>query len=147
MTTDHPVADGITFLNVALALGTALLFSGCDGENLFSVAAAVSELGPEVLITAPGEGFTISVGDSILVLADVTASEGAVAAEYTGNYSGTEDPAYTSETESLGGATFVRLNNRLRAIDGQVAGTVYIVVQVTDQAGGIGKDSVKVTIN
>ena len=43
--------------------------------------------------------------------------------------------------------SFVRLNNQLLAVDAQVAGSAYIVVQVTDQAGGIGKDSVKVTIN
>ena len=147
MTIHFPAIARKTGRNAALTLGAALFFSGCAGENLFSVAAAVSELGPEVLITAPGEGFTVSVGDSILVLAEVTASGGAVTAEYRGTYSGTDDPAYTAETESLGGVSFVRLNNQLKAADAQVAGSAYIVVQVTDQAGAVSKDSVKVTIN
>ena len=133
-------------LTLILAFGGGLFLSGCAGENLFSVTAGVSELGPQVLITAPGEGFTISVGDSILVLADVTAAEGAVTAEYSGDYTSGE-AAYTAQTASLGGVTFVRLTKYLRAVDAQVAGAVYIVVEVTDQSGGVGKDSVKVTIN
>lgn len=128
-------------------LASTLGLSACSGENLFSLAAGVGELGPTVLITAPSEGFTISVGDSILILAEVNAPDGASSAAYGGVYVTSGDAAYTAETETLGDLAFVRLNNRLLAADGQVAGAVFIVVEVTDVLGAIGKDSVRVTIN
>lgn len=129
------------------ALASILLLSACSGENLFSLAAGVGELGPTVQITTPSEGFTISLGDSIQVSAEVTAPDGAASAAYRGAYANSGTAAYTAETETLGDLTFVRLDNRLLAADGQVAGSVYIVVEVTDVLGAIGKDSVKVTIN
>jgi len=128
-------------------LTMTLLLSACAGENLFSLAAVAGALGPEVLITVPGEGFTIAVGDSIQVSAEVTAPDGATSATYSGEYETSRTAAYAPEAETLGGVGFIRLNNRLLAADGQVTGTVVIVVEVTDQAGAVGKDSVKVTIN
>jgi hypothetical protein len=40
----------------------------------------------------------------------------------------------------------VELTNYLVAVDAQAAGSVYIVVEVTDVLGMTGRDSVKVTI-
>jgi hypothetical protein len=143
-----PVSANVTLRRVALSVvASGLLFSACSGENLFSLAASAGALGPTVLITAPGEGFTISVGDSIQILADVTAPEGATSAAYRGNYTTSGDSAYTAESEPLNGLASVRLDNRLRAVEGQAAGSVYIVVEVTDRMGEIGQDSVKITIN
>ena len=122
-----------------------LVLAGCSGENLFSLSASVGELGPDVAMTSPGEGSTIAPGDSISVAADVTSSSGVSSVAYRGTYvSGTA--AYVAETETLAGETTVTLSNFLLAADGQVAGQVYIVVEATDQVGGVGKDSVKVTI-
>lgn len=143
-----PVRKKVTRRRVALSVvASGLLFSACAGENLFSLVATAGALGPTVLITAPGEGFTISVGDSIQILAEVTAPDGATSAAYRGDYAASGDSAYTAESEPLNGIAFVRLDNSLRAVDGQAAGSVYIVVEVTDQMGEVGKDSVKITIN
>ena len=130
----------------ALALG--LLVSACAGENLFSLAASVAPVGPGVTITAPSEGFTISVGDSVLVLADVNAPDGATSATLSGHYDGAEsEAAYESFTDNnLGGAIAPNIVEYLQPAEGQVAGPVYIVVSVTDATGVVGTDSVKITI-
>ncbi len=133
--------------NIGLCLlGSALIFSACAGENLFSVAAASGELGPTLLITAPTDAFSLALGDSILISVDITASQGAGAATYSGNYSTSGDAAFVSETETLGGLSFTHVDNYLLAAAGQVAGNVYIVIEVTDQTGGVAKDSVKVVL-
>ncbi len=130
---------------LAVVLG-GLVLAGCAGENLFSLSASVGELGPQVQMSAPGEGGTIAPGDSIRITADVTSSSGVSSVSYRGNYVSSGTAAYTAETETLAGETTVSLSNFLLAADGQVAGQVYIVVEATDQIGGTGKDSVKVTI-
>ncbi len=129
---------------VALA---ALSLAACRGDNLFSLAATVAGNEPTVLITAPGGGNTIAKGDSILILAEVTAQAGLTAVDFRGEYADSiGGDAYIPERQSANGSTFLRVNNRLLAVDGQVTGEVYIVVEATDLAGAQGKDSVKVTI-
>ena len=128
------------------AIAGGLFLSACAGENLFSLTAGSGATGPTVGITTPGEGFTIAVGDSILVLADVTAPDGATSATYSATFTDTGDAAYTTETETLGNVPAANLNNYLKAADGQVAGLAYVVVEITDALGAMGKDSVKVTI-
>lgn len=131
---------------LAATLLSVALLSGCAGENLFSLAASVGEVGPTVLITTPGEAFTITVGDSIQIVADINASGGAATAKYSGTYSDSDEAAYTGEEETLGGLTITTVNNFLKAVDPQAEGSVYIVVEVTDIGGATGVDSVKVTI-
>lgn len=128
------------------ALSLAVALGACRGENLFSLTASVGEPGPQVNITQPGEAFTIAPGDSILVLADINATDGVVTIDYRGDYVESGEPAYVAETEEGGGSTFVRTNNRLRAVDAPVEGEVFIVVEATDQAGNMGKDSVRIAI-
>jgi hypothetical protein len=127
-------------------LAGALALSACSGENLFSLTAGSSATGPTVGIVAPGEGFTIAVGDSVQVLADVTAPDAATGVVYRSQYADTGEAAYVPETEVLGSVPAANLNNHLQAAPGQVAGQVYIVVEVTDALGQTGIDSVKVTI-
>jgi len=128
------------------ALAGGLFLSACAGENLFSLTAGTGATGPTVGMTAPGEGFTIAVGDSILVLATVTAPDGATSVAYSATFTDSGEAAYTAETETLGNVPAANLNNYLKAAPGQVAGLAYVVVEVTDALGAMGKDSVKVTI-
>jgi hypothetical protein len=134
-------------LAAGLLLLAVLPLGACRGENLFSLTGTVAGTEPRVLITAPGAGGTIATGDSILILAEITAQEGLTTIDYRGEYADSiGGDAYVSERESGGGSTFVRVNNRLVAVVDQVPGEVYIVVEATDLAGAQGKDSVKVTI-
>lgn len=131
---------------LAATLLSVAVLSGCAGENLFSLAASVSDVGPQVLITTPGESFTIAIGDSVRIVADINASGGAASATYSGTYSDSDEAAYTGEQETLGGLTITTVNNFLKAVAGQTEGSVYIIVEVTDLAGATGADSVKITI-
>lgn len=130
-------------LAVMAAVG---ILSACAGENLFS-AAGTGARGPDVEITEPTTGATAELGDSILVEATVTAQSGAAAVVYTGRYEVEEDAAYVQETTDLNGLVNLSLSNYLRAAPGQRAGTAVVVVEVTDQAGDTGADTVTVTIS
>ena len=133
-------------LAVTLLL-SAVAFGACRGENLFSLTGVVAGTEPQIVLTAPGPGFSTFPGDSVLVLAEVTAQEGINTIAYKGEYADSiGGPAYNPETESGGGATFLRVNNYLNAVDGQAPGDVYVVIAVTDQAGQITRDSVKILI-
>lgn len=134
-------------VRAALALMAAVgILSACAGENLFSAAGSLGEGGPSVEITQPTTGATAEIGDSILVQATVTAQSGAASAVYTGLYEVEEDAAYVQETADLNGLVNLSLSNYLRAAAGQRAGTAFVVVTVTDQAGETGADTVTVTI-
>ena len=125
----------------------AVALGACRGENLFTVTGVVSGTEPRVVLTAPGPGFSTFPGDSVLILAEVTAQEGVALIDYSGEYTDSiGGPAYVPETERGTGATFVSVTNYLAAIVGQEPGNAYIRVRVTDQAGQIGADSVKILI-
>lgn len=132
--------------SVALVAG-ALFLAACAGENLFSVTAAVGGTGPTIDITAPTANFALSVGDSILIQASVTAPAGGSTVDYNGWYVDDGSAAYTGESDNLNSLPSVTLSNYLLPVTGQVAGDAYIVVTVTDNVGATGVDSVKVTIN
>lgn len=127
-------------------LAGALTLGACSGENLFSLTAGASASGPVVDLLAPGAAFSLAVGDSIQILADVTAPNGATVVVYRSNYAATDVTAYVAETESLGSVPAASLNNYLKPLPSQVAGQVYVVVEVTDALGQTGIDSVKVTV-
>ena len=130
----------------AMVLCTAVL-AACGGENLFSLAATGSEGGATVDITTPAANFTLAVGDSIQIIADAASPDGLATAEYRGSYTEDGVDAFVGKTEALGGTLAVTLTNLLGPAPGQVAGSVYIGVEVADQGGSTAKDSVKVTIN
>lgn len=126
-----------------VVVGAATLVA-CAGENLFSLPGTAGR-GPDVEITAPAEGLTIAVGDSILITATVNAPVGGADILYRGTYpDGTA--AYAQETGNMNGVQAATLTNYLQAAAGQVEGSPYIVVEVTGVDGAVGMDSVKVTI-
>ena len=49
--------------------------------------------------------------------------------------------------DALGGTPALTVNEWIQAAETQVAGSVYIVVEVSDVTGAFGKDSVKVDIS
>lgn len=127
-----------------LVVGAATL-AACAGENLFSLPGTTGGTSPDVEITAPAEGLTIALGDSILITATVNAPVGGADILYRGTYpDGTA--AYAQETGNMNGVQAATLTNYLQAAAGQVAGSPYVVVEVTGVDGEVGKDSVKVTI-
>lgn len=130
----------------ACAIVGAAFLGACRGENLFSVAASVAQPGPKVTMTQPGPGYTIAPGDSLRVLAEVTAPAGLSQVAYRGTYTADDSDAYTPETQSFAGEAFSRVDNWLQAAGTPVAGDVYIVVEATDLTGAMGKDSVKIQI-
>ena len=126
---------------------SAVAFGACRGENLFSLTATVAPSVPEVLITAPGAGFTVAAGDSVLVLAEITGQEGIVSIALGGEYADSLGGlAYIPSVVSGAGATFVRVNEYLEAAAAQQLGEVYITVAATDATGAVGRDSVKIAI-
>jgi hypothetical protein len=143
---DQPDAWGRRAITAIWVLVGSLVLSACAGENLFSLSAGVGTTGPAVGITAPGEGFTIALGDSVLVLADVTAPDRATLATYRGTHPDTGDDAYIGQTATLGSVPAANLRTYLKAADTQVVGAAYVVVEVTDALGQTGIDSVRVTI-
>jgi hypothetical protein len=127
-------------------LATLAALGACAGENLFSLATSSGAVGPDVELTSPSDAFTLTIGDSIRVRANVNAPQGGGSVVYRASYAGTETAAFTSETQNLNGLVVATLDNYLKAAAAQTAGSAYIVVEVTDLAGAMGKDSVKVTI-
>lgn len=142
------VTGGIRFgRGFALALG-AMVATGCAGENLFGLPGSVGDQSgaPVVEITAPAEGAGVVLGDSVLVSAEVTAANGGGAIVYRGSYADGTD-AFVPEFGNMNGVAASTLTNYLRAAGGQTAGSAYIVVEVTGLGGGLGKDSVQITLN
>jgi hypothetical protein len=131
----------------ATVLLAAFTLGGCRGENIFSLTATVSSGEPQVVITAPGAGLTIAPGDSVLVLAEVTAQQGITTIGLSGEYSDSlGGQAYIPATITGSALTFIRVNEYLKPASGQVAGEVYVKVLATDGAGAIARDSVKIAI-
>jgi hypothetical protein len=130
---------------LALVVG-AVVLSACAGENLFFAPGTSGEVEPTVEITAPTEGFTIALGDSILVTAQANAPNGGAGVVFRGTYTD-GSAAYVERTGNMNGVQAATLTNYLQPAPGQVAGTPYIVVEVTGVGGDVGLDSVRVTIN
>jgi hypothetical protein len=143
---DEPDARGGRAVAAICFLAGTLVLSACAGENLFSLTAGAGAAGATVDITAPGEGFTVALGDSVLVLTDVTAPDRATLVTYRGTHPDTGDDAYIGQTETLGNVPAATLQTYLKAADTQVSGSAYVVVEVTDALGQTGIDSVKVSI-
>ena len=133
---------GLLFAAAVAVLGA------CTGENLFTFPGTSTEVGPKVTLTAPTSGFTIAVGDSILVVADVNAPTGGGQVEYRGTYASDNlTRAYVTEPANMNGINSASLVTYLQPEVGQTPGEVYITVQVADLAGVVGADSVLITIN
>lgn len=131
--------------SLALILGL-LATAACTGENLFTLSSSANALGPTLDITSPTAGFTIALGDSILISATATAPAGAATVAYRGEYPSSAQ-AFISETEAVaGGETAPVIANYLKAGAGQVTGAAWIIVMLTDAIGGTVTDSVNITV-
>jgi hypothetical protein len=127
-------------------MSAALLLTGCAGENLFSSAGSVGGSEPTVEITAPQEAFSLALGASVQILAQVNAPNGLVSADYSGVY---EDgsAAFVAETETFGRPSFANLDNTIGPVIDQTAGEVRLIVRVVDGQGEAKADTVQVTVN
>ena len=128
-------------------LASLTVLAACAGENLFTLQAVLSGLGPTVDITAPADAFVVALGDSLLVEADLAATAGLSRVQVRTPHAVGGAPAFDEIDDPLGSAATFALSAWLQAADGQVAGSAYIVVEVTDIDGAMTKDSVKVDIS
>ena len=127
------------------ALVAALAMTACAGENLFT-AVGVGDNEPEVEITEPAEGATVETGASLAVSATALAQVGGASVQYKGIYEDDLTAAYATQTAALNGLVSLSLNATVVPSPGQTEGSAKIIVTVTDQTGGVGADTVTVTI-
>lgn len=134
-----------TRLFATLALLSVITLAGCEGANLFQAQVATSDSGPTPTITSPSDGESVGLNSSLGVGFDVDAPEGAASFTVLGRYAGETTEAYQSVSDALDASATSGFATMSPAA-GQVAGEVYVVVQVTDVDGDTGRDSVRVTI-
>lgn len=130
----------------ALILGLVAT-AACTGENLFSLATSASALGPTVDITAPSEGFTIALGDSLLITVSAEAASGVQTLDYRGVHPSGLNAYGPLTVTPVSGQTSVNITEFLQPSTDQTTGTAWITVTVTDAVGVTGMDSVNVTIS
>jgi hypothetical protein len=126
-----------TFLALAL-------FGACTGDNLFTGFALSRELGPDVTITAPQAGLSIPEGDSVLVTATVSSTQGVSAVNYTGELEA-GGAAFTSVLVSLPNPQDTTVSRYLRRT-GTTAGAARLIVEATDVLGARGADTISVVL-
>ena len=133
-------------LALTVLVGVVIL-SACAGENLFSLAAAVGAVGPEVSITAPSEGLTLAAGAPLVIVADATSADGISTAKFSGVFKESGDAAFVEDIDNFQNPTFVNLAKSLDAVEGAGTGSVYVIVEVTDRLGVVTADSVSITVS
>ena len=133
-------------LALTVLVGVVIL-SACAGENLFSLAAAVGAVGPEVSITAPSEGLTLAAGAPLVIVADATSSDGISSAKFSGVFKESDEAAFVQVIDNFQNPTFVNLAKTLEAVEGAGTGSVYVIVEVTDRLGVVTADSVSITVS
>ncbi|MGB1658454.1 MAG: hypothetical protein ACPHO4_14035 [Longimicrobiales bacterium] len=134
-----------TRLFAALALLGVIVLGGCEGANLFQAQIGTSDNGPTATITSLSDGETVGLNSSLGVGFDLDAPDGAASFTVLGRYTGAGDEAYVSVTDALD-ATATSGFATMSPAAGQVAGEVYVVVEIADVDGDTGRDSVRVTI-
>ena len=134
-----------TRLFATLALLGAVGLAGCEGANLFQSQIGTSDAGPAPPITSPADGETVGLNSSLGVGFDIDAPDGAASFTIVGRYVGQQTEAYVSVSDGLD-ATAASGFATMSPAAGQVAGEVYVVVEIADADGDTGRDSVKVTI-
>ncbi len=77
---------------------------------------------------------------------DVDAPDGAASFTISGRYAGQETDAYQSVSDGLD-ATATSGFATMSPAAGQVAGDVYVVVEIADADGDTGRDSIRITIS
>ena len=133
-------------VRLAGAMLAAAVLPACTGDNLFTgLGASVGLLGPEVEITAPAANFTMAVGDSVQVTANVSSPDGVSSVTYKGLFSGGA-VAFTQISFTLPNPQDSTVSRFMRQA-GATTGNVQIIVEATDLLGGVGADTVAVIIN
>ena len=132
-------------LYATFALLGVVGLAGCEGANLFSAQIGLTEDGPKPTITSPEDGSTVGLNSSLGVGFDIEAPDGAASYTVSGRYVGQETEAYQSVSNTLD-ATSVSAFATMSPAAGQIAGEVYVVVEILDLGGATGRDSVKVSI-
>ena len=144
----HPSRGSRSGRSPALTvLASVVLLSACAGENLFSLAAAVGAVGPEVMITAPSEGLTLAAGAPLVIVADATAADGISSAKFSGVFKESDEAAFVGEIDTFQNPTFLNLSKTLEAVDEAGTGSVFVIVEVTDRFGVVAADSVSITVS
>ena len=135
--------------SLRLRLAATLLVAGslpaCTGDNVFTGVGVVGLLGPEVEITAPLPNFTVAVGDSLTVTANVSSPDGITSVTFSGLFSG-GSPAFTQLlVTNLASPQDTTLTRVLRQT-GATTGNVRVIVEASDALGDRGADTVNVII-
>lgn len=131
----------------SLAIVSVFGLGACAGENLFQLQIVTGDSGPSVTITTPEEGGTATLGEQLGVGFDI--GDPSTAASYTieGRFVDSETAAYETVNNDLEENLDVASDfTFIFPAAGHAAGEVYIVVSLTNDAGEVGKDSVKITI-
>jgi hypothetical protein len=130
------------------ALGAGIVLTACAGSNLFEPRGAeVGVGGPSVEITVPTEGFTVNQGVSLQVEALVEAPAGLNTVTVKGVYKEAGNAAaFQPQSLTFQGANAADLNALLASTNAG-PGAVYVIAEVTDQAGDVAADTVSITIN
>lgn len=143
----HSGDRGFAWLLGVTLLVTPVFLTGCAGENLFGLAAAVGGVGIEIEITSPEEGAEIAEGLPVQVTGEAAAPAGVGSAKFSGVFKESGAAAFVSETETFQNPAALQLDNTLVAADGAGTGSVYIIIEVTDGLGAVKADTVTITVN
>jgi hypothetical protein len=150
----------LRLLMAAAAMGTVSMVAGCGGTNLFSVTGISGQAGGgtqalTVQILNPPSDSVLTVGDSVLVRAELTDATGVTSARMYGFAhrgvdslgTGQDVPRFTEKditfATAIADTTVVRY---LVATSDTTQETVYLVVEASDSAGNVGADTVSVQV-
>jgi len=145
--TSRPARGGRSIrLRLAAAMLAAAALPACTGDNLFTgLGAFAGLLGPEVEITAPQANFTLGVGDSVTVTANITSPDGVTTVTYSGLFTGGSAAFTQVVVTNLPSPQDTTLTRVLRQT-GTTTGNVRLIVEATDALGDKGADTVTVAI-
>ena len=114
----HSGDSGFARLLGVTLLVTPVFLTGCAGENLFGLAAALGGgAGIEIEITSPEEGAEVEEGLPVQVSGNATAAAGVGSAKFSGVFKESGAAAFVSETETFQNPTVLQLDNTLVAAD------------------------------
>ena len=145
--TPRPSGGGRSLrLRLVVALLAAGSLPACTGDNLFTGLVLGGGLfGPEVQITAPQQNFTMAVGDSVQVTANLSSPEGITSVTFSGLFSGGSTAFNQIVIGALPAPQDTTISRYMRQ-SGAVTGIVRVIVEATDALGERGADTVTVSI-
>jgi hypothetical protein len=145
--TSRPARTGRRRLCLAGALIVAGSLPACTGDNIFTSSFVTGGvLGPQVEITAPQANFTLALGDSVEVTANVSSPEGITTVKFSGTFAGGQLAFTEIVVGSLPSPQDTTMTRMMRQA-GTGTGNVRVIVEATDALGEIGADTVNVVIS